>query len=65
MSLQWRHNERDGVSNHQCFDCLFNRLFNRISKETLKLRGYCPIVRGVMLQNLSWYKIGFVSKQVL
>ena len=27
LSLQWRHNERDGVSNHQPRDCLLNRLF--------------------------------------
>ena len=26
-TLQWRHNERDGVSNHQPQDCLLNRLF--------------------------------------
>ena len=26
-SLQGRHNERDGVSNHQPHDCLLNRLF--------------------------------------
>ena len=26
-SLQWRHNERDGVSNHQPPDCLLNRSF--------------------------------------
>ena len=25
--LHWHHNERDGVSNHQHIDCLFNRLF--------------------------------------
>ena len=24
--LQWRHDERDGVSNHQPHDCLLNRL---------------------------------------
>ena len=42
-SLQWRHNECDGVSNHRRFDCLFNRLFRRRSKETSKLRitGLC------------------------
>ena len=28
-SLQWRHNWRDGVSNHQPHDCLLNRLFRR------------------------------------
>ena len=31
MSLQWRHNERDGVSNHQPHDCLLNSLFRRRS----------------------------------
>ena len=42
-ALQWRHNERQSVSNHQCFDCLLNRLFRRRSKETSKLRitGLC------------------------
>ena len=33
-SLQWRHNERDGVSNHQGLYCLLNRLFSRKSKKT-------------------------------
>ena len=43
MALQWRHNERDGVSNHQSRDCLLNRLFRRRSKKTSKLRvtGLC------------------------
>ena len=42
-SLQWRHNERDGVSNHQPHDCLFNRLFWHEWKKTSKLRvtGLC------------------------
>ena len=31
--LQWRHNERDGVPNHWCFDCLLNRLFRRRGKK--------------------------------
>ena len=41
--LQWRHNERHGVSNHQRHDCLTNRLFRRISKKTSKIRvtGLC------------------------
>ena len=40
---QWRHNERDGVSNHRRLDGLFHRLFRRRSKNTLKLRvaGLC------------------------
>ena len=37
-TLQWRHNERDGVSDHQPHDCLLNRLFRRRSKKTSKLR---------------------------
>ena len=41
--LQWLHNERDGVSNHQPHDCLLNRLFRHRWKKTLKLRvtGLC------------------------
>ena len=42
-SLQWRHNGRDGVSNHQPRHCLLNRLFRRRSKKTSKFRiaGLC------------------------
>ena len=36
-TLQWRHNKRDGVSNHRCRGCLLNSLFRRRSKKTLKL----------------------------
>ena len=38
LPLQWRHNERDGVSNHQRIDCSLNRLFRHRSKKTPKLR---------------------------
>ena len=43
VSLQWRHDRRDSVSNHQPHDCLLNRLFRRRSKKTSKLRvtGLC------------------------
>ena len=43
VPLQWRHNGRDSVSNHQPHDCLLNRLFRRRSKKTSKLRvtGLC------------------------
>ena len=42
-SLQWRHNGRDGVSNHQRLDCLLPCLFRHWSKESSKLRvtGFC------------------------
>ena len=44
--LQWRHNERDGVSNHQPHDCLLNRLFRRRPKKTSK-----PHVIGLSKKN--------------
>ena len=42
-ALQWHHNGRDSVSNHQPRDCLLNRLFGRRSKKTSKLcvAGLC------------------------
>ena len=42
-SLRWRHNELDGVSDHQPHDCLLNRLLGRRLKKTSKLRvtGLC------------------------
>ena len=43
VSLHWRHNEHNGVSNHWSLDCLLKRLFRRRSKKTPKLRfaGLC------------------------
>ena len=43
ITLQWRHNGRHNVSNHQPHDCLLNRLFRSRSKKTSKLRltGLC------------------------
>ena len=45
MTLQGRHNGHDGVSNHQPYHCLLNRLFMRRSKKTSKLRvtGLCEV----------------------
>ena len=43
ITLRWRHNGRDSVSNHQSHHCLPNRLFRRTSKKTSKLcvTGLC------------------------
>ena len=43
VTLQWRHDERHGVSNRWRLDCLFNRLFRCGSKKTSKLHvtGLC------------------------
>ena len=45
-SLQWRHNGRDGVSNHQPDDYSLKRLFRCRSKKTSKLR-----VTGLWAEN--------------
>ena len=68
-SLQWRHNERDGVSNHQPHGCLLNCLVWRRSKNTPKLRvtGLCagnspvtgefPAQRASNTENVSiWWR---------
>ena len=54
--LQWRHNERDGVSNYRRIDCLLNRLFGCRSKKTSKLR-----VTGLWEGNLR-VTVGFPSQ---
>ena len=61
--LHWRHNERDGVSNHSRLDCLLNRLFRPESKKTSKLRvtGLCegihPSQRASNAENVSiWWR---------
>ena len=43
ITLQWRHNGRGSVLDHQLHDCLLNFLFRRRSKKTSKLRvtGLC------------------------
>ena len=43
LTLQWRHNGRDSVSNHQPRECLLSRLIRQRSKKTSKPRatGLC------------------------
>ena len=43
LALQWRHNQREGISNHLCLDCFLNRLLWRRSEKTSKLHvtGFC------------------------
>ena len=68
-TLQWRHNERAGVSNHQPHDCLLKRLFRHRSKTTSKLHvtGLCggnspvtgefPTQRASNAENVSiWWR---------
>ena len=42
-SLQWRHNDRDGISNDQPHDCLLSRLFRRSSKKNIKAPRHWPL----------------------
>ena len=69
MPLQWRHYERDGVSNPQPHDCLLNCLFRRRSKKTSKFRvtrlcegnspvtGEFPAQRASNAENVStWWR---------
>ena len=75
-TLQCRHNERDGVSNHQPHACLLNVLFGRRSKKTSKLRvtGFCtgnspvtsefPTQRASHVENVSiWWRHHEASKK--
>ena len=76
ISLRWRHNERNGFSNHQPHDHLLNRLFGRRSKKTSKLRvtGLCegnspvtgefPAQRASNAENVSvwWRHHGFLPR---
>ena len=58
-TVQWRHNEGDGVSNHQPHDCLLNRLFKAQYKKTSKLlvtglcAGYSPVTGEFPAQRAS------------
>ena len=73
-SLQWRHNECCGVSNHQLIGCLLSSLFRRRSKKTWKLRvtGLCegnppvtgefPAQRASHAENVSiWWRHDVVT----
>ena len=47
LTLRWRHNELDGVSDHQSHDCLLNRLFGRRSKKKNQSSASLAFVRGI------------------
>ena len=52
IPLLWRHNERNGVSNHRRLYCLLNHLFGRRSKKTTMIHvtglseRYSPVTGG-------------------
>ena len=59
LSSRWRHNDRDGVSNHEPHGRLIKRLFRRRSRKASKLRvnGFCegnsPVTGGFPAQKAS------------
>ena len=74
-ALQWRHKDRDGVSNHRRLRCLLNCWFRPRSKKTSKFHvtGLCagnsPVTGGFPAQKASyaenvstWWRLhGFVA----
>ena len=57
MTLQWRHNEHDGVSNHQPHDCLLNRLFKaQIKRDQKPMTGKFPAQWASNTENASIWK---------
>ena len=63
LSLQWRHNERHGVSNHRRLECLLNHLLRHI-KERLKARLHSPLwgestghlIKGMQRWQMIWWR---------
>ena len=53
IPLQWRHNERDSVSNHRRLDCLFKHFFGPRSKKT-SLWGESTGHRWIPLTKGKW-----------
>ena len=45
-SLRWRHNEHNGVSNHQPHDFLLNLFFKAQIKENFKVPRHWPLSEG-------------------
>ena len=64
LASLWRHNGRDGVTNHQPYDCLLNHPFRCRSKKTLKLRvtGLCagnsPVQTHTLVSEIRKHVIG-------
>ena len=76
-TLQWRHNDRDGVSNHRRFDCLLNSLLRRRPKKTTKFhatglnvwlaqvdkkRQKVPRMKSFTLENIRVSKVSCIKR---
>ena len=52
ITLQWHHNEHEGLSRHQPHECLFNSLFRRRSKKTSKIGVTAR--SSIIFKDLQW-----------
>ena len=66
-ALQWLHNERDGVLNHQPHDGLVNRLFKAQIEENIKapLTGEFPAQRASNAEHVFiwWHRHGVCHRE--
>ena len=64
FTLQWRHNERESVSNHQRHECLLNRLFRGKSKKH-RSPASLAFVRGIHRSPVNSPHKGPVTRKIL
>ena len=62
ISLQWCHNEQNGVSNHRRLDCLLNRSFIRRTKEASNSASPA-FVRGIRRRSVNSPRKGPVPRK--
>ena len=63
LTLQWRHNGRDSVSNHQHHDCFLNRLFRHRSKKN-QSSASLAFVRGIHRRPVNSPHKGPVTRKI-
>ena len=63
-TLPWRHNECNGVLNHQPHDCLLSRSFRYSTKKTSKLRVTGIWVRGIHRWPVNSLHKGLVTRKM-
>ena len=67
QSLQWRHNERDSVSNHQPHDCLPNRstVYSGADQRKYQSSASLAFVKGIHRWSVNSPHKGPVSREVV
>ena len=62
-TLQWRYNERDGVSNHRCSDCLFNVCSNADQRKH-QSSASLAFVKGIYRWSVDSAHTGSVTREM-